>query len=808
MSRLLKAVPLVVLFTLIIVVPSVWGFWVQDGTALCTATLDQQIPQIISDGAGGAIVTWQDYRSGSDWDVYAQRANASGVTQWTTDGVTLCTAMGNQQSPQITSDGAGGAIVTWHDFRSGNYDIYAQRVNASGTVQWTANGAALCTATGTQQYPTITSDGAGGAIVTWQDRRSGTNYDIYAQRVNASGTVQWTANGVALCTATGDQYDIAITSDGAGGAIVTWDEQRGGSGLDIYAQRVNASGTVQWTADGVTLSTATEHQYFPRITSDGAGGAIVTWWDLRGGSDWDVYAQRVSAFGSAQWTTDGVALCTAASDQSAPTIVPDGLGGAIVTWHDLRSGNYDIYAQRVNASGTVQWTANGAALCTVTGTQQYPTIISGGAGGAIVTWHDLRSGANYDIYAQRVNASGAPQYPANGVALCTATGHQQSPTITSDGVGGGIVTWEDNRSGNCDIYAQQVSSEGNTGSLNAVIHSIRDVPGDQGGCVNLAWDASRADYGAGNIITRYTIWRALSTPAALMMVESCAELLSGSEEISSTTSKPQVRMEQLSGRTFYWSLIDSHDAYYLQNYSKIVATAFDSSSATTQYHYFQIIAHTSDARTFFVSAPDSGRSVDNIAPCPPLGLAGEQSYTPAGLDLTWDRNTEADLGHYAVYRGTSAEFVPGAGNLIASPCDTTLLDTGWRWDGGYYYKISAVDVHGNESGFALLTPEVVTGDDTPKAPGASYLAQNYPNPFNPSTRIAFGLSAPAHVSLRIYDAAGRLVRALVEGSRPAGIYSEMWDGRDSNGRAVASGVYFYRIVAGPFESTKKMILLK
>jgi hypothetical protein len=260
--------------------------------------------------------------------------------------------------------------------------------------------------------------------------------------------------------------------------------------------------------------------------------------------------------------------------------------------------------------------------------------------------------------------------------------------------------------------------------------------------------------------------------------------------------------------TFYWSLIDSHDAYYLQNYSKLVATAFDSSSATTQYNYFQIIAHTSDARTFFISAPDSGRSVDNIAPGVPKALAGEQSYTPAGLDLTWARNKEADLGHYAVYRGTSAGFVPGAGNLVASPCDTTILDSGWRWSGGYYYKVSALDVHGNESGFALLSPDGVTGTDTPKAPDASYLAQNYPNPFNPTTRIAFGLSAPAHVSLRIYDAAGRLVRALVNEERRAARYEETWDGRDSNGRSVSSGIYFYKLAAGSFVETRKMALLR
>jgi predicted lipoprotein with Yx(FWY)xxD motif len=807
MSRVMKAVPLAVLCVLIIAVPSVWAYWVQDGLALCTATGDQLSPTITSDGAGGAIVTWHDYRSGN-YDIYVQRLNASGSVQWTTDGVAICTAANIQSFPTIVSDGAGGAIVTWYDYRSGsNNDIYAQRVNASGAVQWTANGVALCTATGDQWSPMITSDGAGGAIVTWYDYRSG-NSDIYAQRLNASGTPQWTANGVAICTAAADQQLPQITSDGTGGAIVTWTDFRSGSNTDIYAQRLNASGAVQWTTDGVALCAATNSQSSPTIISDGAGGAIVTWTDYRSGTNYDIYAQRVNASGAVQWTANGVALCTATNSQSSPKITSDGAGGAIVAWYDYRSGiNYDIYIQKLNASGTPQWTANGVALCTAAADQQLPQITSDGTGGAIVTWYDYRSGNNNDIYAQRVNASGAVQWTANGVALCTATGHQYNPQITSDGAGGAIVTWYDYRSGNSDIYAQQVSGSGKTGFLNPAIHSIRDVPGDQGGSVNLAWDASRADYFSGDI-TRYTIWRALSTPAALMMIKDGAALLSGPEEISSTTSKAQVRMEQVGGLTFYWSLIDSHDAYYLQNYSKLVATAFDSSSATTQYNYFQIIAHTSDARTFFISAPDSGRSVDNIAPCPPVGLAGQQSYTPAGLDMTWDRNTEADLGHYAVYRGTSAGFVPGAGNLVASPCDTTLLDSGWRWSEGYYYKVSAIDIHGNESGFALLSPDGVTGTDTPKAPEAAYLRQNYPNPFNPTTRIAFGLSAPAHVSLRIYDAAGRLVRALVNEERRAGKYEESWDGRDSNGRSVASGIYFYKLAAGSFVETRKMALLR
>ena len=107
--------------------------------------------------------------------------------------------------------------------------------------------------------------------------------------------------------------------------------------------------------------------------------------------------------------------------------------------------------------------------------------------------------------------------------------------------------------------------------------------------------------------------------------------------------------------------------------------------------------------------------------------------------------------------------------------------------------------------FGYNLPQVV---GVPSAIGDNHLAQNYPNPFNPQTSIAFSLKERSTVSLKVYDVAGALVRELVSGTRVAGAYDAEWDGRDASGQQVASGVYFYRLVAGEFRSTKKMVLLK
>jgi hypothetical protein len=466
--------------------------WQVDGVPTCTAASNQRYPHMVGDAAGGAIVTWMDHRNGTNFDIYAQRVNGAGVPQWSTDGVGVCTAAGDQGirpasgdqgSATIVDDGAGGAIVTWYDSRGGSFtdDIYAQHVLASGAVDpaWPADGRALCTAAHDQVTPTIVSDRAGGAIVAWEDRRDGAEYHIYAQHVQASGAVDpgWPANGRALCTAATAQYSVTIVADRTGGAIVTWQDFRSSTtGYDIYAQHVLASGAVDpaWPANGRALCTAANSQYSPAIIADGSGGAIVTWYDYRGGIKYDIYAQHLLASGVVDpaWPADGRALCTAPGDQDFPAIVGDGASGAIISWEDHRSGgDYDIYAQHVQASGAVDptWPADGRALCTAANSQYYPTIVADGSGGAVVAWRDQRDIYTH-IYAQHVLASGAvdPVWPLDGRALCTAANSQDYATALGDGARGAIVAWEDSRTSGTtgiDIYAQRVYASGEVAAV-------------------------------------------------------------------------------------------------------------------------------------------------------------------------------------------------------------------------------------------------------------------------------------------------------------------------------------------------------
>ena len=95
-----------------------------------------------------------------------------------------------------------------------------------------------------------------------------------------------------------------------------------------------------------------------------------------------------------------------------------------------------------------------------------------------------------------------------------------------------------------------------------------------------------------------------------------------------------------------------------------------------------------------------------------------------------------------------------------------------------------------------------------EAPQVFTLSQNVPNPFNPSTAIGFSLAHPADVRLTVYDALGREVAGLAEGSYPAGDHTVRWDGRAHRGVKVSSGVYLYCLTAGGKAETRRMTLVR
>ena len=456
-------ISIMILVMVLLLPDTIFSQW--QGMPVSVATNSQVNPVMTTDGSGGVIVAWQDKRNGKS-EIFVQRMDANGLPIWTNNGIPICT-LDSSFNPVIVSDGTGGAIIAWESYRgSTTTDIFAQRVNSTGSVQWTLDGLPVCVVVFEQDTISMISDGLGGAILTWQDYRSNNGFpDVYAQRMNTIGTMLWTANGVNICNQAASQRGPKLVSDGLGGAFITWFDSRAGD-YDIYTQRIGNAGAVQWTTNGIATCTMATDQFRPDICSDDAGGVIITWYDFRSTTDYNIYAQRQGPLGAIVWAVNGVVINNnVAYTQDEPKIVPDGIGGAIISWTDYRTGvapgTADIYVQRVNTTGTVQWTATGIIICTAAGNQIKSQLVSDGNNGAYIVWEDHRNAGNSDIYAQRIASNAAITWSANGFGISTMGFDQLNPMIVSNGNLGAIVVWQDYRSGNnYDIYMNGFNTGG------------------------------------------------------------------------------------------------------------------------------------------------------------------------------------------------------------------------------------------------------------------------------------------------------------------------------------------------------------
>lgn len=450
--------------------PAADAAWAPGGIPLCTAPGSQYASDAVPDGAGGAIVVF------SDGVVFAQRVTFEGAigSGWPGNGRAVSHSTGSCISPRAAADAHGGAIVVWQNARTDVADLYAQHILGTGALDpaWPPADLAVAVGPVNQYTHAVASDGTGGALVVWQDDRNDvlvSNLDIYAQRLGTDGT-RWTANGVPVCVASGDQYLPKVTGDGLGGAYLAWVDERGAVPR-AYAQHLTAGGDVApgWPVNGLAVGdpgpVGAERDV--ALSPDGEGGVLIAWSGSKNQVVYHTFVLRLGPAGAAApgWPALGTQLCDLLQTQDLPQVVTDRAGGAIVTWRDFRditnpNPNYHIYAQRVNASGARQWALNGVPVCVAPGNQGPMVAVSDDQGGVIVAWQDGRAGSDgADIYAVRLTAAGvrAPGWDADGSALCTQPREQVTPVIVPDGLSGAIVAWSDSRSNvrfqTPDIYA-------------------------------------------------------------------------------------------------------------------------------------------------------------------------------------------------------------------------------------------------------------------------------------------------------------------------------------------------------------------
>jgi hypothetical protein len=195
--------------------------------------------------------------------------------------------------------------------------------------------------------------------------------------------------------------------------------------------------------------------------------------------------------------------------------------------------------------------------------------------------------------------------------------------------------------------------------------------------------------------------------------------------------------------------------------------------------------------------------VSSIAVPVVTSFRAELLSTGTGVRLEWDVDTENLISGYQIRKTCgdgSPEWIPPETTM--SPGERSLTDLNVTSGESYDYTLYILLTTGGNTSSDPQTVHVAT------VPAESYLGQNHPNPFNPGTTIPWALTEYSRVTIEVFDTAGRKVKTVLDDYRDRGYGSEEWDGLNDRGEPAPSGVYFYRLRAGGYTATRKMVLLR
>lgn len=422
---------LTLLFVIALPTIALGEFIIDTSTVFTPAPYDQKSCAGAYDGTNYMIV-WEDWRNSSNADIYCARVNAYGQLIDLT-GIVVSSAQDNQTAPGVAFDGIN-YIIVWQDRRNGsNSDIYCARVTPEGTVL-DPNGIPVSTATGNQSSPVIAFDGI-NLLVVWEDYRNGNYADIYGARITTTGAVL-DPEGIPISTYNGNQRYPAIAFSGIN-YLVVWQDDRY-LNWDIFGARINQDGIVL-DPNGFGIAEWTNYQWYPAVAFDGVNYFVV-WSDRRNSTYDEIYGSRVTQSG-AVLDPNGIPIATSATyGQYFPAIAFDGTN-YLVVWDDYRTTNHNIMGTRVTTNGIVL-DPNGRYISNAARDQLYPTIMFGG-NNYFAAWDDYRNTTDCDLYGARVTPSGEV-LDYNGILITPMINYQLAPAISFDGTNY-LVVWEDSR---------------------------------------------------------------------------------------------------------------------------------------------------------------------------------------------------------------------------------------------------------------------------------------------------------------------------------------------------------------------------
>jgi BNR repeat-containing family member len=343
---------------------------------------------------------------------------------------------GDSGYPAIAVDSSGILHVVWHDNSPGNFEIFYRR-STNGGATWSQNKRLTWTPANST-YPAIAADPFGRVHVVWHDYPQGDSEICYTR--STDGGITWAALK-KLSLSSGDTDDPAVVSDVSGNVYVVWTDSRPGNWEIFY--RKSADGGATWAA-AKRITWTSGQSFNPAVAVAPSGSLHVVWWGDQTGN-WEIYYKK-STNGGGTWLA-AQRLSWSLGASYSPDIAVDSSGYLQVVWQDDTPGFPEIFQKKSQNAGST-WTT----LKNLSRTSSYsmdPAIAAGASGRVHVVWYDTTPGNNEIYYVLSTNGGdtwGAAQ------RLTWTAADSEDPDVAVDSSGNIHVVWDDETSGNLEIY--------------------------------------------------------------------------------------------------------------------------------------------------------------------------------------------------------------------------------------------------------------------------------------------------------------------------------------------------------------------
>jgi hypothetical protein len=536
--------------------------------------------------------------------------------------------------------------------------------------------------------------------------------------------------------------------------------------------------------------------------------------------DYDIHGNPVDSLGHALWDEE-VTISVAPGCQRSSSIAFDGTN-CFVVWGDHRGLDADVYGARVHDHYVID--PGGIVVSCNPGPKWYPSAAFDGTN-YLVVWQDHRNGLDYDIYAARVDRFGMILDPSS-IPICTEPGDQMFPSVAFDGANY-LVVWFDERMPDLHkTFGTRVSQSGEVLDPSGICIS------PSGYCEEYS---PRVVFGQSKYLV---VWNCCWGHSGACVSVDGAVLDTG------RVSLPKMDWFDPTGLSFYgtnYLVVWEYGSGSPGREKDIYGARFDTSAILLDSIPIPICTLAAvqrnpsvafDGRNHLVVWEDarngseydiygarvetSGIVLETLG-IPICTASGNQSQPSAAFDglnyfVVWEDWRDDLLRIFGTRMDTSGLVLdPGGIELINEPYMPASPQV-VRGSGNQlfivYDAIAGQPYNGYRVFGALYSEVGIEEWPAFKSDVGSFsLGQSFPNPVASATAISYRVPK-SKVSMKVYDSSGRMVRVLVDGEKPAGSYSAVWDGRDALGREMPSGIYFCRLQAGESSDAEKMILVR